>query len=222
MSNFLKILILSVYIIFLGYILDFGKHDSHSLSTCSGFVSCFCFVFDTSQMVYCWESGRDRSVLQRKPCCGSWVLFSVYSLSGLLFFQLLALARFSLFLVFYSFVCCCHKLNSRPVYTTYMLCKLSRVPNTKGFSPGYSFLNLNFDSGCISCSSHCCDRMPNKSMLRKEGFVLRNWVQFTAEWDSWVSLCHGEEALRSECSYLVYFLFLFCLGPPTMGWCCLY
>lgn len=79
---------------------------------------------------------------------------------------------FLLLFVFYLFVCCCQELNSGPVYTMYMLCKLSHVPNTRGFSPGYSFLNLNFNNGCISYSSHCCDRIPNKSMLRKEGFVL--------------------------------------------------
>lgn len=87
-------------------------------------------------------------------------------------FQLLAQALVFIASYFLFIFCCCQELNSGPVYTMVMLCKLSHVPNTRGFSPGYSFLNLNFDNGCISYSSHCCNRMPNKSMLRKEGFVL--------------------------------------------------
>lgn len=151
-------------------------------------------------------------VTEIEVCCGVnsllrqsspvWYFFTVWVVASSSYWHWL---WFSLFLIFYSLVCCCHELNLGPVYTVYMLCKLSHVPNTTGFSPGYSFLNLNFDNGCIGYSSHCYDRMPNKGMLWKEGFVLRDWVQFTAaaEWDSWVLLCRGEEALSSECSYLV-------------------
>lgn len=121
------------------------------------------------------ERDGDRSVLRSKLSVGAiescLVFFTVWVVAPSHYWHWL---WFSLFLIFYSLVCCCHELNSGPVYTVYMLCKLSHVPNTTGFSPGYSFLNLNFDNGCISFSSHCCDRMPNKSMLWKEGFVLRD------------------------------------------------